>query len=153
MTDDPDAYGKILGRNFSGARGRLQLSQAAVSRRMKKLGFEWHQQTVAAIEKGSRRVTAEEVLALSAVLRTSITALLSPGDEELVVTFPAGQPVSSELVRRSARGDRAGMPRWEVRWDDDEPRFPPPDLGWFRRVADDDPGPDAAMQTGVRGDG
>ena len=39
MADADRTYGRILGRNISGARGRLRLSQAAVSARMKALGF------------------------------------------------------------------------------------------------------------------
>jgi transcriptional regulator with XRE-family HTH domain len=144
MTDDSYAYGKVLGRNISAARGRLQLSQAAIARRMKVIGFEWHQQTAGAIEKGTRRVTAEEIFGLSVVLRTSIAALMAPADEDPVVELPSGDKVSAELVRLSARGDVAGKSRWDVRWKDDEPLFPPLEhqgrpMGWFRR-GEDEPG-------------
>ena len=79
MPDSERAYRRLLGRNVSGKRGRLQLSQTAVATRMRGLGFgDWHQQTVASIEKGKRRVTADELLGLAACLETTVHQLMSP---------------------------------------------------------------------------
>jgi len=112
MTDDRPTYGKILGRNISAARGRLQLSQAAIARRMAALGFDWHQQTAGAIEKGRRRVTAEEILGLSWALQTSIAALMAPAPEDQALEFPSGEAVSIAHVRLSARGFYDGAVTW-----------------------------------------
>ena len=91
MPDSEDAYKGILGRNISGDRGRLQLSQTAVATRMRDLGFaDWHQQTVASVEKGKRRVTAEEVLGLVLALETTLPRLLAPIGEGLWVELPSG---------------------------------------------------------------
>jgi len=38
---------------------------------------EWHRQTVSRVEHGERRIQAEEVVALAAVLGTSAAALMS----------------------------------------------------------------------------
>jgi len=105
-------YGDILGRNISGARGRLQLSQAAVSARMRALGFEWHQQTCMMSEKGRRRVTAEEIHGLARVLETSIARLMSPTDDDKTVTFPDGSVIPAASVQRSAVGENDGAVQW-----------------------------------------
>ena len=74
----PDAIREEIRRNVSGARGHLQYSQTAVAERMVNLGFDdWRQQTVANVEKGKRRLAAEELLALARVLETTVSALLS----------------------------------------------------------------------------
>jgi hypothetical protein len=120
MADDRPTYGTILGRNISGARGRLQLSQSAVAERMKKLGFDWHQQTAAAVEKGKRRVTTEEIFGLSVALETTMFALMAPPeDEHEVVGFPSGEIVWVQSVRQSVRG-HSKVP---VYWDGATPVF------------------------------
>jgi len=117
---EADNYGRVLRRNISGARGRLQLSQAAVAARMSALGFDWHQQTAGAIEKGRRRVTAEEIHGLSRALETSIAALMRPSDDDKVVAFPSGDAVPAVSVQRSAG---AGSNDGAVQWDGDVPKF------------------------------
>ena len=58
---------------------------------MRDLGFEdWHQQTVASVEKGKRRVTAEEVLGLVEALETTLPRLLAPIGGDLWVELPSG---------------------------------------------------------------
>jgi hypothetical protein len=111
-------YGQILGRNVSAARGRLRLSQAAVGARMKALGFQWHQQTAGQTETGRRRVTGEELLALSYALETSVRTLMTPLDEDRVVAFPSGEAVSVQSVRLSVRGS----PNNAVTWDGATPK-------------------------------
>ena len=121
MTDDSQAYGKILGRNISAARGRLRKSQAATARRMSALGFEWHQQTVGAIEKGDRRATAEEIFGLSLALEVPIAELMAPVDRERVVTLRSGETISVAAVQLSAYG----VTNHAISWDGDTPVFPP----------------------------
>jgi 8-oxo-dGTP diphosphatase len=121
MTDDSHAYGKILGRNISAARGRLRKSQAAIARRMNALGFEWHQQTAGAIEKGDRRVTAEEILGLSLALEVPIAELMAPVDRERVVRLRSGETISVAAAQLSAYG----VANHAISWDGDTPVFPP----------------------------
>jgi hypothetical protein len=117
---DAQAYGPVLGRNISAARGRLQMRQTGTAERMRALGFPWQQQTVAATEKGKRRVTAEEILALSVALETTMFALMAPPeDEDEVVGFPSGETVWVQSVRLSVRG-QSKIP---VYWDGATPVF------------------------------
>jgi transcriptional regulator with XRE-family HTH domain len=107
------AYGEILGRNVSAARGRLQLSQAAVAQRMRVLGFAWQQQTAAAVEKNRRRATAEEILGLALALETTIPALMSAREQDEDVELPSGQPIGAVSVERLAgRGINDRAIRW-----------------------------------------
>jgi transcriptional regulator with XRE-family HTH domain len=90
VPDTQAAYKVILGRNISADRGRLQLSQTAVAARMQELGFEdWRQQTVASVEKGRRRVNAEEVLGLALALESTLPRLLAPIGGALWVELPS----------------------------------------------------------------
>jgi|ERR1022692_3050725 transcriptional regulator with XRE-family HTH domain len=120
-------YEEILGRNISAARGRVQLSQAAVAARMRELGFDWHQQTAGAIEKAKRRVTAGEIFGLAWALETSISALMKPTDDDEFVALPSGQAISAVSVQRSVCDGRAWNDR-AVLWIDEQPVFPGPAL-------------------------
>jgi len=112
MTDAP-AYGQVLGRNISAARGRLQLPQSALAERMRALGFPWKQQTVAVVEKGNRRATAEEVLGLALALETTIARLMGASEENDNVLLPNGQPIGAISIERLAgRGVNDGAVRW-----------------------------------------
>ena len=95
-------YGEILGRRISAARGALQLSQVAVATRMRALGFPWQQQTLAAVEKGKRRPTAEEILGLAMALETTIPELMRAADREGDVELPNGEVVGGVSVDRLA---------------------------------------------------
>jgi hypothetical protein len=119
MTDSGSAYGAVLGRNISGARGRLRLSQGGVAARMRALGFaHWQQQTAGAVEKATRRVTAEELLGLSLALQTSMRVLTTPAPDDRSVMLPGGQEIDALWVQRSVEGysDRP------LRWDGDVPQ-------------------------------
>ena len=109
-------YKEIVGRNISGSRGRLQLSQTIIAARMRHLGFEyWQQQTVAVTEKGKRRLTIEEVFGLAVALECTLPALLlpiSPGSLEL----PAGS--GQALDDNAITGLIYGGPRPAVDWPD-----------------------------------
>lgn len=108
---DSDAYRLTLGRNMSGERGRLQLSQTAVAKRMENLGFDdWRQQTVANVEKGKRRLTAEELFGLTEALETTLARLLSTVGGELWVELPSGSDeyVPGAEVIRIANGGQGG---------------------------------------------
>jgi transcriptional regulator with XRE-family HTH domain len=107
MTSFFPAYQKAVGRNISGARGQQQIPQTEVARRMQMLGFrKWHQQTVASIERGRRRLTVEEALALAIALKTTIPRLLSPLDD-IAVEFH-GMDINAESIGEIVAGTRAG---------------------------------------------
>lgn len=86
---------------------------------MRALGFDWHQQTVATVEKGKRRITAEELLFLSYALRTTVAALASPAENGFVLQAPSGAYVAIASVQRSVAGQRDDA----IRWDGNEPVF------------------------------
>lgn len=123
MPHHEQTYGSILGRNISGARGQLQLTQTAVAARMRALGFDWHQQTVAGVEKGKRRVTAEEILGLAETLETTIRDLMRPTDPDVNVVLPSGESLAAvSVLRLVALGVRAFNDK-AVRWEGDVPTF------------------------------
>jgi len=76
-TVDPMTSRKELAADFRAARARAGLSQEMVAARMRALGYgAWRYQTVGAVEKGKRRLMAEEVMALACVMETTIAALM-----------------------------------------------------------------------------
>jgi hypothetical protein len=88
---------------------------------MRALGYEaWLYQTVGNVEKGKRRVTAEEVLGLAEALETSVGRLLSPDEDDQSVGLLSGAVVSVAHVQLSVRGRNDGS----VQWNGDEPVFP-----------------------------
>lgn len=113
MTDAP-AYGQVIGRNVSAARGRLQMPQSALAERMRALGFPWKQQTVAVVEKDKRRATAEEILGLALALETTVARLMGADEEESQVKLPGGQVLGAVTVERLAgRGVNDRSILWE----------------------------------------
>ena len=108
---DSDPYRLVLGRNISGARGRLQASQTAIAERMRNLGFDdWRQQTVAKVEKGTRRLAAEELLCLVEALETTLPALIATVGGELFTELPSGSGryIPGAEIIRLANGGRGG---------------------------------------------
>jgi hypothetical protein len=98
---------------------------------MRALGYTaWLYQTVGNVEKGKRRVTAEEVLGLGEALETSVGRLMSPDADDKPVNFPSGGVVSVVHVQLSVRGRNDGS----VQWNGDEPVFPDP-LSTTRQLA------------------
>jgi hypothetical protein len=109
------SYRKILGRNISAARGRAgRLRQTALAERMQALGFDkWQQQTVAAAETASRRVTADEILGLALALETTIAALMSAAGFDGYVELPDGRRLGAASVEGLAgRGTNDHMVQW-----------------------------------------
>ena len=84
-----------LAANIRSMRARKRLGQADVSERMQALGFTvWRRQTVANVEQGKRRVTAEEVIALALIFGTTAGSLLDLSANGTVL-FPCGQEVTT----------------------------------------------------------
>jgi hypothetical protein len=89
--------------------------------RMRALGFSaWRRQTVASVEKNTRRLTAEEVFGLAFALETSVISLLEPAREDGPVSLPSGAEVPFLAVHELFWGGSG----YTVRWDGDMPRFP-----------------------------
>jgi len=119
----PDTYGEILARNIRAARGRIDIGQENVAARMRALGYTaWVRQTVGSTERGRRRPTAEEVLALSLILNTSVMALMTPEPADVGVTFPSGATLEWHWAQATVL-NRGGL---GMKWEGDEPVFPGP---------------------------
>lgn len=89
---------------------------------MRALGFEdWRQQTVANVEKGKRRITAEEVLALVLALESTIDRILAPIGGDLWVELPSGSRefLPGIEVINLAKGAKGGT--GTVRWHENTP--------------------------------
>lgn len=117
-------YGSILARNVKAVRNRAGLGQDLIAARMRSLGFsEWRYQTVGNVERGKRRLVAEEMLGLALALETTLQHLLAPSEDdwETLVTLPSGETVSPDYVTSLVYG----MSRGAVTWTDDKPEFGP----------------------------
>jgi hypothetical protein len=85
---------------------------------MRALGFTaWHRQTMGNVERGERRLLAEELHGLSRALGISLQALIAPSPEDKTVEFPSGESIAVASVQQSA----AGIPDDAVSWDGNVP--------------------------------
>ena len=92
VPSQPADYGKILAANVRAERNRADLTQADVAKRMRRLGCRWHFQTVGAIERGERPLSAYELAALAVVLDAEPAQLALPPPGVTTVLF-GEQPV------------------------------------------------------------
>ena len=116
------SYDKVLARNIRAARSRAGLNQELVAARMRALGFgEWRQSTVGRIERGQRRVTAEEIMWLAWALQTNLLALMKATEDDGLVESPAGEIIGVRSVGYSL----GGMNDYAVTWPGggDKPEF------------------------------
>jgi hypothetical protein len=117
----PTTYADVLAKNIRAARCRADISQEALAARMRALGYkEWLYQTVGKVERGKRRVTAEEIRGLAWSLETSVAALMKPTEDDRFIEFPSGAALAVVSDRRSVDGANDGA----VRWSGNEPVFP-----------------------------
>jgi transcriptional regulator with XRE-family HTH domain len=73
---------RLVGRNLRGIRDEAGLSQAEVAEGMAAGGFPvWTKQTVADVERGTRKVSLDELAGLADVTECKLERLLSPDDE------------------------------------------------------------------------
>lgn len=120
------SYGSVLADNIRAARARRGLKLEDLAARMRALGYSaWLRQTVANVEKGKRRVTAEEVYGLAWALETSMPALLAPAEDLRSVQFPSGAEVTGEAAAVLAG---MGANPQAIAWNGDDPTFIEPDL-------------------------
>lgn len=76
VTDNPAVIQRAVAANIRAERARARLSQQDVADAMQARGFAyWRQQTTGATERGERRVTADELIALAGVLGVAPEAL------------------------------------------------------------------------------
>jgi 8-oxo-dGTP pyrophosphatase MutT (NUDIX family) len=86
---------------------------------MRALGHEaWAHQTVGEVERGKRRLTAEEILGLALALDTTIATLMAPTNQDRSVDLPGGS-IDVESVQALAMGYNTEP----VRWEDDKPVY------------------------------
>jgi 8-oxo-dGTP diphosphatase len=136
----PTLYNTVLSRNVRAARSRLGLSQADVVDRMRSLGFPaWHKPTLGNIERGGRRLLADEVAGLAFALETSISRLMTPLDEDKTVEFHENsEAISVESVQFSAAGRAlAGAVRWNGNKPLISPAYLPDSVDELVRIGDE----------------
>ncbi|HEY2552422.1 MAG TPA: helix-turn-helix transcriptional regulator [Streptosporangiaceae bacterium] len=111
----PTTYSEVLRRNIRALRTRAGLNQGLVVQRMNALGYDtWHRQTMGNVERGERRVSAEEVLGLAHALQTTVAALMNPIPDDKVVDFPNGAAVSVWSVQQMiCPGLNVGQVAWK----------------------------------------
>lgn len=119
-------YGEAIAAKLRALRVQRDLDQATLALRMKKLGYNWHRQTVGQVETGKRRVTVDELLGLCIALGASLPDTTAPLRNSADVSFPNGMTLPASLVSSMA-GFGTSLP-W-LGWDDDgTPRLPPVEL-------------------------
>ena len=111
----------VLVPNTRAARARLDLDQGDVHERMRALGFtNWHRPTMGKVERGERRLLAEEIMALAIALETTVSELMLPHDDDAQIVFPSGVKVAG---MRLLSNDRS------VTWDEkNAPVVSPPQV-------------------------
>ena len=117
-------YREVLARNVRAARKRLGINQQDLAARMQALGHDaWLHQTVGNVEKGKRRITAEEVVSLAYALQTSIGPLMAPNKQDGPTIMQGDLEVSafSALLLVGGVNNRA------IQWDGNTPVIGPGD--------------------------
>lgn len=114
-------YGRVVARNVRAIRNRIpDLKQSDLAERMRDLGFDtWHSQTVGTVERGERRLIADEAYGLALALGTTVVALLSPTKDDLAVSVPSGRSLPAVAA---ASVVSAANYRW-VTWDGNKAVF------------------------------
>lgn len=139
------SYADLLMRNVKAARARRGLDQEMLAARMRALGFEvWVRQTVARVENGKRRLTAEEVFGLAIALEISVMRLMEAVRDDGRIGLPSGAELPFGTVHELLWGGTD----YGVKWDGSVPRIPtegPPE-GWAYNYLPDNPIPPPPMR-------
>lgn len=75
-------FNQQLGRNVARLRAAAGMSQTDLAERLTNWGLSFQQQTVLKVEKGSRPVRAEELYALSVILRVPMHVLATRSEDQ-----------------------------------------------------------------------
>jgi 8-oxo-dGTP pyrophosphatase MutT (NUDIX family) len=94
----PNDYADVLAANVRRARAGAGITQTSLAKRMRQLGCKWHFQTVGAVERGERPISAYEAAALTLALVTTRDVLELPPSSEVEVTF-SGHVVPRQRLR------------------------------------------------------
>ena len=114
------SYGDVIARNARAVRARRQLDLRNVEARMRALGYEkWHRGILGKIERGERRLLAEELLGLAYALDTSVEALMVPAVDERGYIKLGDGPVHMRHAAARVQGVSDGA----IWWDGDTPVF------------------------------
>lgn len=106
-------FTELLTRNLRYARAAAGLDQTEVRELMNALGFtSWQRSTVSMVERGKRKLSVEELVALALVYGVAPARLLRPDDGELPVSLPGGF---------TFHGVRLVMNDGSVEWKDGKP--------------------------------
>jgi transcriptional regulator with XRE-family HTH domain len=88
-----------IGQRIRERREQLEMSQAELGRLLGPLlDKEWSRQTVSAAEQGKRAFTSAEVVAISHVLRTTVSQLFRPPAKAGEITMPSGATFPAHMV-------------------------------------------------------
>lgn len=72
------AIDKLFAANLRAERARAHISQHDLAVAMRAAGHDWFTQTVSTVERGRRRIVANELPALAAALGTTVAVLVAP---------------------------------------------------------------------------
>jgi transcriptional regulator with XRE-family HTH domain len=95
-------YRAAIAASVRATRAARGMTRREVTERMREMGWDaWHRQTLGNIERGQRRLTADEAFGLAWVMQVPIAALLTPPADfgGGRVATPAGQTVGTADVR------------------------------------------------------
>ena len=90
---------ELIGQRIRERREELEMSQAELGRLLGRLlDKEWSRQTVSAAEQGKRAFTSAEMVAISHVLRTTVSQLFTPPAKVTEITMPSGAVFPAHMV-------------------------------------------------------
>lgn len=119
-------YRDLLARNVRARRAARQIGQQELAARMRRLGFSaWAHQAVSNVERGKRRLAAEEILGLALALETTMSDLLLPDSDDEPVALPSGDEVPANSVIRVILASALSRGLRPVTWEDGKPVFHP----------------------------
>jgi transcriptional regulator with XRE-family HTH domain len=119
-------YGDVLARNVRAARAARQIGQQELAARMRALGYSaWLHQTVGNVERGKRRLVAEELLGLALALETTVNNLMLPDPDDEPVALPSGDEIPATSVIRATLAVGYSRGLRPMTWEDDKPVFAP----------------------------
>ena len=108
------SFSDVIVRNVRALRARKRLDQGDVVERMQALGFKnWHRPTLGKVERGERRLFAEELLGLAYVLDVTMHQLLEPQPDDEQIELPGGEPVGVRSVRLLVTGTNPHTFVWQ----------------------------------------